>query len=119
MINVIRWLIPDVPKKLAEQIAREEFLTNELIMAQELRRAKEAALAHRRLSVSPGVFPDKDKDFESQLRMRSANSAQTANTGSVVSGGPNGLLAGDPVDVGVYPRLDGPSGPPEYIKPDE
>jgi hypothetical protein len=41
MINVIRWMIPDIPKKLQEEIGREQYLTNELIMEQELQRSKE------------------------------------------------------------------------------
>ncbi|XP_055925697.1 anoctamin-5-like isoform X1 [Argiope bruennichi] len=36
----LRWLIPDVPKKLMERIRHENFITNEIMIAQELRRAK-------------------------------------------------------------------------------
>lgn len=38
---LIRWLIPDVPRSLRQQIRQHAYLTNELIMQQELKRAKE------------------------------------------------------------------------------
>ncbi|XP_054712221.1 anoctamin-5-like [Uloborus diversus] len=38
--TLTRWIIPDVPKKLREKIRHENFITNEIIIAQELRRAK-------------------------------------------------------------------------------
>lgn len=38
--TLTRWLIPDVPKKLMERIRHENFITNEVMIAQELRRAK-------------------------------------------------------------------------------
>lgn len=42
MVIVIRWIIPDVPRALRQQIRQHEYLTNELIIQQELKRAKEA-----------------------------------------------------------------------------
>lgn len=38
--TLTRWLIPDVPKKLMEKIRHENFITSEVLIAQELRRAK-------------------------------------------------------------------------------
>ena len=38
--TLTRWLIPDVPKKLMERIRHENFITSEIMIAQELRRAK-------------------------------------------------------------------------------
>ncbi|CAL1295181.1 unnamed protein product [Larinioides sclopetarius] len=38
--TLLRWLIPDVPKKLMERIRHENFITNEIMIAQELKRAK-------------------------------------------------------------------------------
>lgn len=38
--TLTRWLIPDIPKKLMERIRHENFITNEVMIAQELRRAK-------------------------------------------------------------------------------
>ncbi|CAG0884101.1 unnamed protein product [Darwinula stevensoni] len=40
LINVIRWIIPDTPGKLKDKIRREAYLTNEIIMEQELLRSK-------------------------------------------------------------------------------
>ncbi|XP_076338167.1 anoctamin 1 isoform X2 [Tachypleus tridentatus] len=37
----IRWLIPDVPKSLKLRIRHENYITNEMIIEQELRRAKD------------------------------------------------------------------------------
>lgn len=38
--SLVRWMIPDVPKRLKEQIRHETFLTNEMMIEQELRRAR-------------------------------------------------------------------------------
>ncbi|XP_042894879.1 anoctamin-5 isoform X2 [Parasteatoda tepidariorum] len=38
--TLTRWLIPDIPKKLMERIRHENFITNEIMIAQELKRAK-------------------------------------------------------------------------------
>ena len=38
---LLRWLIPDVPATLRQNIRQHQYLTNELIMQQELKRAKE------------------------------------------------------------------------------
>lgn len=38
---LLRWLIPDVPRTLRQNIRQHAYLTSELIMQQELRRAKE------------------------------------------------------------------------------
>ncbi|XP_071549184.1 anoctamin-1-like isoform X2 [Panulirus ornatus] len=40
IIIFIKWLIPDMPFRLQEQIRREAYVTNELIVEQELRRAR-------------------------------------------------------------------------------
>jgi len=37
---LLRWLIPDIPKKLEDQIRRESYLTNEIIIKQEMLRAR-------------------------------------------------------------------------------
>jgi hypothetical protein len=42
---LIRWLIPDVPRALRQQMRQHAYLTNELIMQQELKRAKEGLAA--------------------------------------------------------------------------
>ncbi|RXG68775.1 hypothetical protein Avbf_05053 [Armadillidium vulgare] len=38
----VKWIIPDIPHRLKEQIRREAYLTNELIVKNELMRAKGA-----------------------------------------------------------------------------
>ena len=38
---LLRWIIPDVPATLRQNIRQHEYLTSELIMQQELKRAKE------------------------------------------------------------------------------
>ncbi|XP_066944765.1 anoctamin-1 isoform X6 [Macrobrachium rosenbergii] len=40
IILFIKWIVPDVPFRLQEQIRREAYVTNELIVEQELRRAR-------------------------------------------------------------------------------
>lgn len=37
----LRWLIPDVPRTLRQNIRQHAYLTNELILQQELKKAKE------------------------------------------------------------------------------
>ncbi len=37
---VIRWIIPDVPRKLSERIRQEAYFTNEIIIKQEMIRAR-------------------------------------------------------------------------------
>lgn len=37
---LIRWTIPDVPRKLSERIRQEAYLTNEIIIKQEMIRAR-------------------------------------------------------------------------------
>ncbi|XP_063887505.1 anoctamin-1-like isoform X1 [Scylla paramamosain] len=41
IIMFIKWVIPDMPFRLQEQIRREAYVTNEIIVEQELRRARE------------------------------------------------------------------------------
>lgn len=36
----LRWIIPDVPRKLQDTIRRETYLTNEIIIKQEMLRAR-------------------------------------------------------------------------------
>ncbi|KAA0198662.1 hypothetical protein HAZT_HAZT005546, partial [Hyalella azteca] len=43
VILLVKWLIPDMPFRLKEQIRREAYMTNELIVEQELQMAREAA----------------------------------------------------------------------------
>lgn len=38
--TLIRWCIPDVPRKLSERIRQESYLTNEIIIKQEMIRAR-------------------------------------------------------------------------------
>lgn len=37
---LVRWCIPDMPAKLRDQIRREAYITNEIIIKQESMRAK-------------------------------------------------------------------------------
>ena len=37
----LRWLIPDVPRTLRQNIRQHAYLTNELILQQELKKAKD------------------------------------------------------------------------------
>lgn len=37
---IIRWIIPDVPRKLSERIRQEAYFTNEIIIKQEMIRAR-------------------------------------------------------------------------------
>ena len=38
--SILAWLIPDVPSVLKEQIRREAYITNEIVLTTELRRAQ-------------------------------------------------------------------------------
>lgn len=39
-VMLINWCIPDVPRKLSERIRQEAYFTNEIIIKQEMIRAK-------------------------------------------------------------------------------
>ena len=41
LTSLMRWIIPDVPQQLRQQMRQHAYLTNELIMQQEYKRAKE------------------------------------------------------------------------------
>jgi anoctamin-1 len=43
---LVRWCIPDTPRGLREQIRREAYLTNQLIIEQEARRARSQHASH-------------------------------------------------------------------------
>lgn len=45
---LVRWLIPDVSGKLKDQIRRETYITNEIIIKQEALRASRINSAHNR-----------------------------------------------------------------------
>lgn len=38
--SLLAWLIPDIPSDLREQIRREKYVTNEIVLATELKRAR-------------------------------------------------------------------------------
>jgi len=42
-VMLINWCIPDVPRKLSEKIRQEAYFTNEIIIKQEMIRAKGAS----------------------------------------------------------------------------
>lgn len=48
--SLLSWLIPDVPAVLKEQIRREAYITNEIVLKTELRRAHGEAITDRFLS---------------------------------------------------------------------
>jgi hypothetical protein len=39
-VMMLKWWIPDAPKKLQDQIRKENYLTNEIIIKQEMLRAR-------------------------------------------------------------------------------
>jgi len=45
--SLMRWIIPDVPQQLRQQMRQHAYLTNELIMQQEFKRAKELGSARK------------------------------------------------------------------------
>ena len=52
LTSLMRWLIPDVPQQLRQQIRQHSYLTNELIMQQEFKRAKELGADRSHTSTS-------------------------------------------------------------------
>jgi anoctamin-1 len=50
---LVRWCIPDVPRGLREQIRREAYLTNEMIIQQEALRARSRMRDHHSSSLEP------------------------------------------------------------------
>ena len=52
LTSFMRWIIPDVPQQLRQQIRQHSYLTNELIMQQEFKRAKELGADRRDSSLS-------------------------------------------------------------------
>ncbi|KAJ6638053.1 Anoctamin-1 [Pseudolycoriella hygida] len=69
---IVAWAIPDVPRKLSDQIKREEYLTREIIIDHELQRA----VAAREREQSPNFT----RNMGNSLRLRKANGENTANT---------------------------------------
>ena len=41
LTSFMRWMIPDIPTQLRQQMKQHAYLTNQLIMQQEFKRAKE------------------------------------------------------------------------------
>lgn len=71
LTSFMRWMIPDIPTQLRQQMKQHAYLTNQLIMQQEFKRAKElgnlalitqrreskqgSALSKRRVRTSPSA----------------------------------------------------------------
>jgi anoctamin-1 len=51
----VEWMIPDVPAKLKNQIRREAYLTNEIIIRHETNRAKQSACKYYSREISGGL----------------------------------------------------------------
>lgn len=47
LTSLMRWIIPDVPQQLRQQMRQHNYLTNELIMQQEFKRTKELGNARK------------------------------------------------------------------------
>lgn len=59
---LLKWSIPDVPRKLQEQIRRENYLTNEIIIKQEMLRARGASASGDSTAWNP-VAGDKEMEL--------------------------------------------------------
>ncbi|GFS49685.1 anoctamin-1 [Trichonephila inaurata madagascariensis] len=62
LTTLLRWLIPDVPKKLMERIRHENFITNEIMIAQELKRAKGLSSISEEKSTGDHVIANSNGD---------------------------------------------------------
>ncbi|XP_054270658.1 anoctamin-1 isoform X2 [Macrosteles quadrilineatus] len=64
LVLVVQWLIPDIPAKLSEQIRREAYLTNEIIISQEAQRVckRSRSTTNSLESVEP-TFTNKSPDI--------------------------------------------------------
>uniref|UniRef100_A0A1Y1MA25 Anoctamin n=2 Tax=Photinus pyralis TaxID=7054 RepID=A0A1Y1MA25_PHOPY len=63
VISAVQWVIPDVPKKLSDQIKREEYRTNETIIKHETDRAKKLRGSTPNINSIPGLFPETNGDL--------------------------------------------------------
>lgn len=93
---VIRWIIPDVPRKLSERIRQEAYFTNEIIIKQEMIRARgsvrgaqaargdsTARLLRPRSYVEPQNIPPSPYD-DGVLFKRSKSSCPRISTGKSI-----------------------------------
>ena len=82
----LRWIIPDVPRKLQDQIRRENYLTNEIIIKQEMMRARGVS------SGDAGAWNPVTGEKELEL-VRTVSTASTVN--NVRKRHKNGLREGE------------------------
>lgn len=82
--SLMAWLIPDIPALLKEQIRRETYITNEIILRTELQRAQGIDISHTNARGAEGGNADdgsydsehysprlSDEDIEMDVRHRS------------------------------------------------
>lgn len=81
-------MIPDIPRKLQEQIRRESYLTNEIIIKQEMLRAHGTSSVGDSTAWNP-VAGEKDLELvrcpsnSGSLRRRNVDDASNSNSGKV------------------------------------
>lgn len=71
---LVAWAIPDVPRKLSDQIKREEYLSREIIIDHELQRGVSSREQEREQS------PQLTKNLDNVFRLRKSNGDNAANT---------------------------------------
>ncbi|KAL1462346.1 hypothetical protein WDU94_014186 [Cyamophila willieti] len=66
-MNILKWLIPDIPSELKKQMKREEYLISELIIDQETKRAAMRQAQHetrRRNRTNDNTYPTSASSYE-------------------------------------------------------
>ncbi|KAL1140334.1 hypothetical protein AAG570_000266, partial [Ranatra chinensis] len=72
VVLFVQWCIPDIPAKLKEQMRREAFITNEIIIHQEAERSRES----RTPKVTPDFF---DWDFPKSEKRKTEDTSGTSS----------------------------------------
>ncbi|CAH1800011.1 unnamed protein product [Owenia fusiformis] len=71
--SIIAWLIPDVPRKLQEQVKRESYVTNEIIIQTELERAHGRILGLSSLASSRRSMNSKNEEYTERTDLTTDN----------------------------------------------
>lgn len=85
---LIGWCIPDVPRKLSERIRQEAYLTNEIIIKQEMIRSRGAHAAQAVRGDSTAWNPQSDNGPRNVSIRRSKSSGPRMNSSTTTTSAP-------------------------------
>lgn len=64
VVLLVQWCVPDLPASLKEQIRREAYITNEIIIAQEAKEATQSRTKQSTLSLFQSTLSEKNKSSD-------------------------------------------------------